>query len=101
VQRVGHHHAIEVAQREVAREVGGLRLQLRGFALDGEARVGALELGERGAVLVDRVDGGAGGKQIGQRERERALARAEVGPDTYPTRRAHGLSRHGADAVPQ
>ncbi len=78
VQRIGHHQAIERRQGQWASEVGRLRPDDH----TGEApRHVGRAAGQRRPVAVNGVEGRPRPQQVGQGQRERAIARAQVGPE--------------------
>ena len=77
MQRICHHHSIQIAQAERPREVGNDRPDLR----DRYRRHGpGSQLGESGSIAINGMDDAGGTDQIGKREREGSRSRAEIRP---------------------
>ena len=77
VQRVRHHDAVQWRKRERRREVA-LRYVTRAERKAPEHR--RLLLPQRRRIAIDGPDLSVGPEHVGQRQRERAAARSEVGP---------------------
>ncbi len=95
VQGVRHDDPVEIVEVEVPREVTDLSVDKCRRPTSCETCVRPLELGQRAAIPVDGVNDRAWGKELGERERERAGTRSQVGPN-------NNLARALADnTIPQ
>lgn len=76
VQGVCHHDAVELGQALVEGKVIFEQDQVTGRIEAGA--VGGFQFLERGAVFIQRVDGGVRSNQFTQCQSERAASRAEI-----------------------
>ena len=77
MQRICHHHSIQIAQAERPRKVGNDGPDLRDRYRRHDP---GSQLGESDSIAINGMDDAGGTDQIGKREREGSRSRAEIRP---------------------